>query len=167
VRFEVNGQPDLAAPLLEISRPISGTTVRDPRTRIEGTAFDPQPNGSSVREVQYSLAIEGDAITYTAQGTTNFGAVVDLFPGINGITLWAIDNADNRSLCDASPFSTIRQSQQTICLWSVSFSTRARVRAWIPVQAPRARLASLRMPGTQAAPLSGMSLMRNSRACFC
>lgn len=98
VRFEVNGQPDLAAPLLEISRPVSGTTVRDPRTRIEGVALDPQPNGSGVREVQYSLAIEGDAITYTAQGTTNFAALVDLFPGMNGITLWALDNADNRSV---------------------------------------------------------------------
>jgi len=98
VRFEVNGEPDLAAPFLEISRPVSGTTVRDARARIEGVALDPQPNGSGVREVQYSLGIEGDAITYTAQGTTNFAAVVDLIPGLNGLTLWALDNADNRSV---------------------------------------------------------------------
>jgi hypothetical protein len=97
VRFEVDGQPDLAAPLLEISRPASGTTVRDARARIEGVVLDPQPNGSGVREVQYSLDIEGNATTYTAQGTTNFAATVDLVPGLNGISLWALDNADNRS----------------------------------------------------------------------
>jgi hypothetical protein len=98
IRFEVNGQPDLAAPLLEVSRPASGTTLRDARARIEGVAFDPQPNGSGLREVQYSLAIEGDAVTYTAQGTTNFAATIDLIPGLNGITLWALDHADNRSV---------------------------------------------------------------------
>src|SRR5262245_38514220 len=54
IRFEINGQPDLAAPLLEVSRPASGTTVRDVRARVEGVAFDPQPNGSGLREVQYS-----------------------------------------------------------------------------------------------------------------
>jgi hypothetical protein len=97
VRFEVAGQPDLAAPLLEVSRPASGSTVRDARVRIEGVAFDPQPNGSGIREVQYTLAIEGDSVTHAAQGTTNFAATVDLVPGLNGVTIWALDNADNRS----------------------------------------------------------------------
>ena len=112
IRFAVNGQPDLAAPLLEVSRPASGTTVRDARARIEGVTFDPQPNGSGVREVQYSLAIEGDSITYNAQGTTNFAATLDLIPGLNGITIWALDNADNRSI-----------SRQLSILYSPTIST--------------------------------------------
>ncbi len=97
IRFEVGGEPDLAPPLLEISRPVSGTTVRDVRVRIEGVAFDPQPNGSGVREVQYTLDSEGNSITRAAQGASNFVANVDLLTGLNGVTFWAVDNADNRS----------------------------------------------------------------------
>lgn len=97
VRFEAGGQPDLAVPIVEITRPISGTTVRDPRVRIEGTAFDPQPHGSGVREVQYTLSSEADAIIRNAQGLTNFALTVDLIEGLNIVTLWANDQADNRS----------------------------------------------------------------------
>ena len=97
VRFEENGQPDLSAPLLEITRPVSGTTLRDPRVRIEGFALDPMPNASGIREVQYTLSTEGDAIVRPAQGTTNFPATVDLFIGENIVTMWAVDHADQTS----------------------------------------------------------------------
>jgi hypothetical protein len=98
VRFEIDGQPDLAVPMIEVTRPLSGATVREARVRIEGTAFDPQPNGSGLREVQYTLSAEGDAIVRNAQGTSNFTATVDLANGVNIITLWAFDHADNRSV---------------------------------------------------------------------
>ena len=97
VRFEENGLPDLAPPLLEITRPVSGTTLRDPRVRIEGFALDPMPNASGIREVQFTLSTEGNAIVRAAQGTTNFAATVDLFIGENIVTMWAVDNADQTS----------------------------------------------------------------------
>ena len=98
VRFEVvGGEPDLALPVVEITRPASGETVRESRVRIEGAAFDPEPNGSGIREVQYTLSTEGDTIIRNAQGTTLFSATVDLQEGVNVVTFWANDNADNRS----------------------------------------------------------------------
>jgi subtilisin family serine protease len=103
VRFEINGEPDTVPPVVQISRPVSGIMVRDRKINVEGTAFDPQPNASGIQEagVQYTVSTNQvrnpGELPRSAQGTTNWLAPVDLAEGINFVTIWAFDNAENRS----------------------------------------------------------------------
>ncbi len=103
VRFEINGEPDAVAPIVQINKPVSGIMVRDRKVNVEGTAFDPQPNASGIQEagVQYTVSTNQvrnpGELPKSAQGTTNWLAPVDLAEGINFVTVWAFDNAENRS----------------------------------------------------------------------
>ncbi|HTG45058.1 MAG TPA: S8 family peptidase, partial [Verrucomicrobiae bacterium] len=104
VRFELNGEPDTVAPILQITQPVSGLTVRQRQIDVQGVAFDPRPNASGIQEggIQYTVSTNQlrnpGELPRTAQGATNWLAPVDLAEGINFVTVWAFDNAENRSL---------------------------------------------------------------------
>jgi len=104
VRFEVNGEPDIVAPILLVTSPVSGITTQDKSIQIRGTSFDPQPNASGIADagVQYTVSRtqvrNPNQLPRSAQGTTNWIAPVDLAEGINYVTIWAFDNAENRSI---------------------------------------------------------------------
>ncbi len=103
VRFEVNGEPDTVAPVVQINSPVSGLTVLTNKITVQGSAFDPKPNASGLQQagVQFVVSINQqvnpNALPESAQGTTNWTAPVTLQQGINFVTVWAFDNAENRS----------------------------------------------------------------------
>jgi subtilisin family serine protease len=96
LRVELNGQPDTLPPVLHILQPVSGSliTTGDGRIAIFGTANDPLPNSSGVKEVKVRINNE---IAVTAYGTTNWASTNLLQAGENTITVVAADNAENVS----------------------------------------------------------------------
>jgi subtilisin family serine protease len=94
LRLEINGEPDNTAPIVQVTSPPSGITVHTNRIVLTGTAFDPQPNSSGIREVQVS--VNGD-VAKTVAGTTNWISTNLLSLGVNTLTVVAFDFAENRS----------------------------------------------------------------------
>jgi subtilisin family serine protease len=104
VRFELNGEPDTVPPIIQVNSPVSGITVRSNKVTISGIAFDPLPNASGIQEagIQYTVSTNSlpnpGELPASASGTTNWTATVALDPGVNFITVWALDNAQNKSI---------------------------------------------------------------------
>ncbi len=97
LRVQPNGGPDLTRPVVNITSPVSGITIEGGPLRIvvQGTAMDPLPNASGVREVQVKV---NDKVPIRASGTTNWISTNLLEFGENIITVVAFDNAENISL---------------------------------------------------------------------
>ncbi|HEV8543361.1 MAG TPA: S8 family serine peptidase [Verrucomicrobiae bacterium] len=104
VRFELNGEPDTVAPILQVNSPVSGLTIRSNKVTLSGIAFDPEPNASGIQPsgIQYTVSTNSlpnpSELPVSANGTTNWTALVTLDPGINFVTIWALDNAQNKSI---------------------------------------------------------------------
>lgn len=94
LRVVPSGQPDTTAPTVAISNPASGSVVVTERITISGTAADPQPNATGVRDVQVKV---GSAFARTAEGTTNWSISVKLAQGDNRIEVRANDFSANES----------------------------------------------------------------------
>ncbi|MHC1768912.1 MAG: S8 family serine peptidase [Verrucomicrobiia bacterium] len=97
LRVEPDGGPDTNAPLVTITGPASGLTVTnatDPKLVVTGTALDPVPNASGVRQVQVQV---NRNVASTALGTTNWSSTVLLREGQNRIKVSATDYAGNSS----------------------------------------------------------------------
>lgn len=93
LRVQPNGRPDDAVPLVTIKSPGNGTVVTANKIDLAGTAFDPTPNSSGVKEVLVSL---NGGLGVAAKGTTNWTATMNLVVGKNTIAAFAEDYAENR-----------------------------------------------------------------------
>lgn len=104
VRFEQNGEPDTTSPVVQITSPVSGLTFTTNKVEVRGTAFDPLPNASGLLEagVQFAVStnqqVNPSTLPRSAKGSTNWVAPVDLQEGVNFVTVWAFDSAENRSV---------------------------------------------------------------------
>jgi len=87
------GQPDTNPPVVSVSSPLSGQYVSNFLITISGTASDPQPNASGVKQV--SLNLNGQ--NYLVNGTTNWSYTLGLSQGLNHIKVTALDVAGNSS----------------------------------------------------------------------
>ncbi len=96
LRIEPNGAPDFTLPTVFIDEPLSGSTIFSTVRQIviSGTANDPAPNVSGVRQVQVKV---NDADAVTASGTTRWITTNLLDFGENTIRVVAFDNAENVS----------------------------------------------------------------------
>lgn len=97
LRVELNGEPDNTAPLITVVSPLAGSRIRtvDGKVEISGTAVDPQPNPSGIRQVLIKVNNE---IATTAVGTNNWSSTVLLQVGLNVIEVSAYDYAENISI---------------------------------------------------------------------
>lgn len=95
VQVTPNGLPDTTAPVITISDLIDGTIFSTNVISLSGIATDPQPYASGVRQVTISL--NGSQIGVT--GTNNWTATrpLTLNPGVNTISVSAVDFAGNIS----------------------------------------------------------------------
>ncbi len=97
LRVEPGGAPDTNAPIVAITGPASGliiTNATDPKLVVAGTATDPVPNSSGLRQVQVQV---NRNVASTALGTTNWTSTVLLREGQNRIKVSATDFAGNAS----------------------------------------------------------------------
>jgi subtilisin family serine protease len=97
LRVEPGGQADTVAPLVVIDYPPSGlmlTNALDRRIVVRGTAYDPMPYGSGIKEVV--VAATG-GVGSPATGLTNWTWTNQLQYGVNTITAEASDFAGNIS----------------------------------------------------------------------
>lgn len=94
LRIAPNGRLDTQPPGVVITGPLSGITVTTNQVLISGTAFDPQPDSSGIREVLVRL---NAGFAVAANGTTNWSTLVRLQPGRNFIVARADDFAGHSS----------------------------------------------------------------------
>jgi hypothetical protein len=94
LRVAPGGQPDTAAPSVFVSAPQSGLTVSNQLVSLVGTAFDPSPNSSGLKEV---LINQNGCVGNPASGTATWNAPVLLEPGLNTLQVTAVDEAGNVS----------------------------------------------------------------------
>jgi hypothetical protein len=104
--------PDTNAPAVTITSPQDGTPATGNRLQVSGSAVDPQPDASGIRQINLSITPNSvigetmETIAYLESNldgpvSSNWTAVVGLRPGINTITARALDYAGNVSV----PFS--------------------------------------------------------------
>ncbi len=94
LRVEPNGHLDLTPPQVTITTPADGQIFTVPQIPVTGTAYDPTPNASGVKQV---LVKVNGALAASAKGTTNWSAVALLQAGQNTIEALGADYAGNRS----------------------------------------------------------------------
>jgi uncharacterized repeat protein (TIGR02543 family) len=97
LRVEPGGQADTVAPVVLVTYPPSGlmlTNAAEQRIVVKGTAYDPMPFGSGVKEV---LVGASGGIASPAFGTTNWASTNQLQYGVNTISVKASDFAGNVS----------------------------------------------------------------------
>ena len=97
LRVEPGGEPDASPPQVAITGPASGLTITnatDSKVLVTGTAMDPTPNSSGLRQVQVQV---NRNLASTAIGTTNWSSTVFLREGQNRIKVSASDFAGNSS----------------------------------------------------------------------
>ncbi|MCI0539633.1 MAG: S8 family serine peptidase, partial [Verrucomicrobiales bacterium] len=95
LRVEPGGGPDTNAPVTSIRNLTSGvviTNALDNRLVVEGTAFDPAPNASGVKEVLVRINSE---IARRTSGVTNWSSTNLMRIGRNTIRVVAYDYAGN------------------------------------------------------------------------
>lgn len=97
LRVEPGGGPDVIPPLVIVTSPDTGlvvTNTTDAKIVVSGTAIDPAPNVTGVRQVQVQVNRD---VASTAIGTTNWSSTVLLREGQNRIKVVATDFAGNAS----------------------------------------------------------------------
>lgn len=95
LRVEPGGGPDTNGPMASITAPASGvviTNALDNKVVVAGTAFDPMPNTSGVKEVLVRINSE---IARRASGVTNWSSTNLMRIGRNIIRVVAYDYAGN------------------------------------------------------------------------
>jgi len=94
LRAEVNGQPDINPPYVSVISPPNGLVTTEKRVELIGSAVDPSPNSSGIREV---LVRVNNGIGVTAVGAEEWSIPVVLSEGLNKIEVFAFDYSDNVS----------------------------------------------------------------------
>ncbi|MGH7970437.1 MAG: InlB B-repeat-containing protein, partial [Limisphaerales bacterium] len=77
-----------------VSSPQSGLTVSNQLVNLVGTAFDPDPNSSCLKAV---LINQNGCVGTPASGTASWNSPVLLQPGLNILSVTAVDEAGNVS----------------------------------------------------------------------
>jgi len=104
--FVPGGQPDVSPPQVAFTSPLNGTIVATNSVRVTGTAVDPSPNASGIRNVFITVAPASNPDKATTvelppsalgPNNTNWFSIVGLAEGQNRIQASAIDFAGNRS----------------------------------------------------------------------
>jgi len=106
------GQPDTNAPTVTVTSPPSGVMTNSNRLVLTGTAVDPAPTPSGIKEITIgvsSVPRMGDARTtvvtpipsLSGPSSTNWSTVISLLADLNSIQVVATDFAGNQS----SPFT--------------------------------------------------------------
>ena len=94
LRAEVNGQPDINPPYVTVTSPPNGLVTTEKRVELIGSAVDPSPNSSGIREV---LVRVNNGIGVTAVGAEEWSIPVVLSEGLNKIEVFAVDYSSNVS----------------------------------------------------------------------
>lgn len=94
LRVQSNGRPDNLPPVARFSSPASGTLFTTRDIDVMGTAFDPEPHASGVKEV---LVRVNGGTPVPAIGTTEWSRSVSLRNGQNTIAVFAADRSENVS----------------------------------------------------------------------
>jgi subtilisin family serine protease len=94
LRIQPNGQLDSTPPTAAISAPLSGAIFTYNKITLNGTASDPAPNASGVKQVMVQV---NSGLPAGATGTTNWTSPATLQSGANTIQVYAQDFADNIS----------------------------------------------------------------------
>jgi hypothetical protein len=105
LRIGLGLAPDTNAPFATISYPKNGLTVTTSRIVVTGTAVDPDPQPSGIKQIKISVSSaygETETIAYPANSfdgptSTNWTAPVALRPGVNRLYVTAVDFAGNQS----------------------------------------------------------------------
>ena len=94
LRAEIGGIVDENPPYLTIENPPNGLVTSEERVVISGTAIDPSPNASGVRDVQ--VRVNG-SFALQAIGSEEWSIPLLLKDGINSIEIIAVDFSNNIS----------------------------------------------------------------------
>lgn len=86
-----NGQLDNLPPVVTITSPANGRVFTNRLLTITGTAVDPQPGASGIKEVLVKIGNSPAALV--ADGTTTWSSPAILQPGANTIEVTAVDYA--------------------------------------------------------------------------
>ena len=93
IRLTPGAIADVQAPTAFFTNPSNGFTTGQDQITVTGTAIDPAPSASGIREV--ILSVNGQATT--VKGRESWSATVKLAPGENKLTVAASDFAENSS----------------------------------------------------------------------
>jgi hypothetical protein len=98
-------QADTNAPNLTVSSPLSGQVVTTNRLVVSGSASDPSPNASGIRDIIIQVipvpgfqASTTTVAPLTGPLNTNWISIVGLQPGLNDIRITATDFVGNKSV---------------------------------------------------------------------
>ncbi len=102
------GVPDTNAPSVTVISPLSGVALNTNRLVLTGTAIDPAPNPSGIKQISITLSAAPAFVeeasseiipspSLVGPSTTNWSRIVSLVPGLNTIRVQATDFAGNRS----------------------------------------------------------------------
>jgi subtilisin family serine protease len=94
LRIQPNGQLDVTPPIAIIGDPLNGKVITSPKITVTGTASDPAPNASGVKQVLLSV---NTGLPAGTTGTGNWSSPVTLQKGANTIKVFAQDYAGNDS----------------------------------------------------------------------
>jgi hypothetical protein len=94
LRSEIGGIVDENPPYLTIENPPNGLVTSEERMVVNGTAIDPVPNASGVRDVQ--VRVNG-SFALQAIGSEEWSVPLLLKDGINSIEIIAVDYSNNIS----------------------------------------------------------------------
>lgn len=86
-----NGQIDSSLPVVAITAPANGRIFTNSNITLSGTATDPQPNASGIKEVR--VRINGSGNVILAEGKTSWSLPVTLAPGVTRFEVTAVDYA--------------------------------------------------------------------------
>ena len=97
-----NGIPDTNAPILTVTAPLSGLTVATNRVLVTGTAVEPGPVPSGIKDVTIRVTSSSGAQTFSGLAdsliiNSNWSRQVGLSEGLNTILVIASDVAGNKS----------------------------------------------------------------------
>jgi len=94
LRVVPGGQPDAVPPQVVVTEPLNEVVVTNGVIRVAGTAQDPDPDATGVRQVTVQL---NEDPPQPATGTTNWNLSITLLPGTNIVRVVADDVAGNLS----------------------------------------------------------------------
>ncbi|MBU6401734.1 MAG: hypothetical protein KGS61_15565, partial [Verrucomicrobia bacterium] len=94
LRVAPGGQPDTVSPVVAFTTPPNGSVVSSNHVTLLGSAFDPQPNASGVKQVFVQV---NNLEPRLAFGTNVWTNTVTLLRGFNTISASAVDEAGNQS----------------------------------------------------------------------
>lgn len=95
LRVQSGGQPDTLPPVVTINQPLDGQRFAETKVDVSGTAYDPEPDASGVKQVLVSV---NGGLPASVRGTLNWNTSITLpQTGANVIAVYGADNGGNVS----------------------------------------------------------------------